>query len=275
MRRLNRSHLIRIYTVCHSALFFDWHLYLQLEAQEGQKSLTWIRVIMICYIVPWWPSWLSDKIGFSSSESDVVWRVSRLQPWPPSWILELDDFSISESSCHSMHPIKFRLKRIYGLAGHVAWKISRWPPPSWISERVDFSNSYLHIIPMLPIKLKLNPTNCSGADVIWRFSRWLPWWPSWISRRDHFCFSKCPDAFHQISAQSEADNNWRFSRQRRGRPSWISLQNDFSNSESPCHSNASHQVFAHSDLSFGSRCDLKIIKLASVAAILDFRTERF
>ena len=40
-----------------------------LEAQEGQKSLTWIRMIMICYTVPWWPSWLSDQIVISSSES--------------------------------------------------------------------------------------------------------------------------------------------------------------------------------------------------------------
>ena len=30
----------------------------------GQKSLSWIRLIMICYTVPWWPSWLSDQIAF-------------------------------------------------------------------------------------------------------------------------------------------------------------------------------------------------------------------
>ena len=32
----------------------------------GQTSLTWIRLIMIlvCYIVRWWPSWLSDQIAF-------------------------------------------------------------------------------------------------------------------------------------------------------------------------------------------------------------------
>ena len=44
------------------------------ETQVGQKSLIWINLIMICYIVP---------------ESDIVWRVSRLPPWPPSWLLEL------------------------------------------------------------------------------------------------------------------------------------------------------------------------------------------
>ena len=44
----------------------------KLEAHVGQKSLIWIRLIMICYIVPLWPSWLSDPIAFSNSESDVV-----------------------------------------------------------------------------------------------------------------------------------------------------------------------------------------------------------
>ena len=44
----------------------------KLEAQVDQKSLTWIRLIMICYIVPWWPSWLSDQITFSNSKSDVI-----------------------------------------------------------------------------------------------------------------------------------------------------------------------------------------------------------
>ena len=35
----------------------------------GQKPLIWIRLIMICYIVPWWPSWLSNQIAFNNSES--------------------------------------------------------------------------------------------------------------------------------------------------------------------------------------------------------------
>ena len=42
---------------------------IKLNAQVNKKSLTWI---MICYNVPWWPSWLSDQIAFSNSESDVV-----------------------------------------------------------------------------------------------------------------------------------------------------------------------------------------------------------
>ena len=51
-----------------------------------------------------------------------------------------------------------------------------------------------------------------------------------------------------------ADVVWRFSRWP---PSWILEQNDFSNSESPCHSNAFHQVSVQTDLWFGRRCGLK------------------
>ena len=38
-------------------------------------------------------------------------------------------------------------------------------------------------------------------------------------------------------------------------------QNDFSNSKSPCGQNASHQVWAQSDLGFRSRCGFNISKL--------------
>ena len=105
----------------------------------NQKLLTWIRLTMICYIVPWWPSWLSDPIAFSNSESDVVWWVSRLPPWLPSWILELNDAAILNLHVTPMHPIKFRLNLTYCL-GDVVWRISRWRPSRRL-EQMDFSNS--------------------------------------------------------------------------------------------------------------------------------------
>ena len=43
-------------------------------------------------------------------------------------------------------------------------------------------------------------------------------------------------------------------------PSWISEQNNFRNSDSLCHSNASHQILAQSDLWFGRRSHLKNFK---------------
>ena len=49
----------------------------------------------------------------------------------------------------------------------------------------------------------------------------------------------------------------------------------FSNSESPCHLDASHQVLAQSDLPFGRRCGLKNFKMAATAATLIIGTEQF
>ena len=68
---------------------------------------------------------------------------------------------------------------------------------------------------------------------------------------------------------------WRISRWPPWQPSWISERNYFSNSKSPCHCDASHQVLAQSYLRFGRRCHLKNFKMAAVLAILDIGTERF
>ena len=75
----------------------------------GQKSLTWIKLIMICYNVQWWPSWLSDQIAFSNPESDV----SRLPSWPPSWILELNDLAILKL-CNASHQISAQSDSQFG-----------------------------------------------------------------------------------------------------------------------------------------------------------------
>ena len=61
----------------------------------GQKSPTWIWLIMICYIVPWWPSLLSDQIAFSNSESGVVCsKIATILDTGP------EQFSNSKSPCH-------------------------------------------------------------------------------------------------------------------------------------------------------------------------------
>ena len=59
------------------------------------------------------------------------------------------------------------------------------------------------------------------------------------------------------------------------RASYIAKRNNFSNSESLCHSDASHDVSVQSNLWF-ARCRLKNLKMATTAAaILDIGTERF
>ena len=162
----------------------------------GQKLLTWIR---ICYTVPWWPSWLSDWIAFSNSESDVVWRVSRLPPWSPSWILELNNSAILNLHVVPIPPIKF------GSNWLTVWEV-------WFKEFQDGGHLghwnrrisailNFHNAQMPPIMFRLNRTYHSVADVIWKFSRWLPWWPSWISEQNYFSNTKspcCPSSFGSI-----------------------------------------------------------------------------
>ena len=57
-----------------------------------------------------------------------------------------------------------------------------------------------------------------------------------------------------------------------GEAAILDMGTERSNSESLCHSDASHQVSAQSVILFG-RCRLKNFKMASMAAILDIRIE--
>ena len=83
---------ILTYNVCEQ--WSERNRLFKLEVQVGQKSLAWIRLITICYIVAWW---LSEQIVFSSSEPEVVWKVSRWPSWWPLRISERNAFSISKS----------------------------------------------------------------------------------------------------------------------------------------------------------------------------------
>ena len=167
----------------------------------GQKSLTWIRLMMTCYIVPRWTSWLSDQIAFSNSESAVVWRVSDCHHGPHLgyWNWMIQQFWISISP--------WCLPSSFSSTWLTVWE------EMWFEEFQNGSHLghwnirilailNFNITLMPPIMFKLIQTYPSVVDVISRFSRWLPWWPSWISERNYFSNSKspcCPDAFHQVS----------------------------------------------------------------------------
>ena len=101
-----------------------------------------------------------------------------------------------------MLSIKFQVNWPLGSGEQVKNRFSRWRPwqPSWISDSIfkmaamaaildfRFERFYLFLIytPMLPIKFQVNWPLGSGEEAKNRFSRWLPWWPSWISVRNHF-----------------------------------------------------------------------------------------
>ena len=68
---------------------------------------------------------------------------------------------------------------------------------------------------------------------------------------DHHIVPMPPTKFWlNLTYHSGADEVWRFSRWPPWGPSQILDQNDFSNSESLCHTNASHQVWVQSEMSF-------------------------
>ena len=71
----------------------------------------------------------------------------------------------------------------------------------------------------------------------------MPWSSSWLSVQIAFtCLKRFKIAAMAVNLDFGAKN--------------------FSNSKSPCHPNASHQVLTKSKLPFGSRCYLKIMKMA-------------
>ena len=74
----------------------------KLEAQVGQKSLTWIR-LFICYIVPWWPSWMLDQIATKA----------------PIFEIGTERFSNSDSPCHSdtSHQVSAQSDLLFGSRG--------------------------------------------------------------------------------------------------------------------------------------------------------------
>ena len=118
-------------------------------------------------------------------------------------------------------------------------------------------------------KFGLNLTYHSGADMAWRFSRWPPWRPPSITKRTiltilNLYVALMPPIKFQLNLTLGlgGDVIWKFSSWRTLWPSWIVKWNDFSNSNTQCSPNASHQVWAQSNLGFGSRCDFKIFKMA-------------
>ena len=109
---------------------------------------------------------------------------------------------------------------------------------------------------MSPIKLGLNLHNTLEGDVFWRISRW-PQWNGTNLAVLNLHVSPMPPTKFQLNltycSRADAVSSW-----PSWQPSWILELNQFSNSKSPCHPNASHQVWAQSDLPLGSRHGLKI-----------------
>ena len=114
-----------------------------LEAQVGQKSLTWIRLIMICHIVPWWPYWLSDQMPLAIQNLKLFQDFQAGHNGGQFGYWNETNLAILNLHVTPMPPTIFGLNPTYPSGADVVWRFSSWPPwrPSWMSERNDFSNS--------------------------------------------------------------------------------------------------------------------------------------
>ena len=126
---------------------------------------------MICYIVPWWPSCLSDQITFSHSESDVC-RVSRLPPWSSCRILELNGSATLNLHFTLMLPIKFQLNLTYYLGDDLKKMLFEEFQDGLHGGHLGHWNGTilailnLCVTMMLLIKFWLNPTYGLGGDAV-------------------------------------------------------------------------------------------------------------
>ena len=100
-------------------------------------------------------------------------------------------------------------------------------------------------------QVPLHPTYCSGADNNWRLSRWPPWLPSWIrfwwrclkceKLLTDIMSPKClPPSFSSIRLTVREQMSHDFQDGHHG--GHLGYWNEFSNSKSPSHPNASHQL---------------------------------
>ena len=134
---------------------------------------------------------------------------------------------------------------------------------------------------MLPTKFQVKWRFGSGEDAKNSFSRWPPQGPSWISDRNKFSFffinvtPMLPTKFCQLAFWFRRRLENKFSRWPTWRQSWISDWNDFSCFQYTSHPDASWQVSSKLVFWFGRRSEKHIFKMAAMAAILNFRSERF
>ena len=168
----------------------------------------------------------------------------------------------------SILPIEFWLIPTYHSGADVVWRFFKIAAviPSWLSEQNVLAIHNLYVAPMPHIKFQPHPTYSFGRDVVfqdgYRGSRLVyrngtvlailylyvypvpptkPTYPSWADMK-----------IFKMATMAAILNIAR---------------NDFSSSESPCCSDASHQISAQTDLRFDRRCCL--------AAVVDIGTEQF
>ena len=122
-----------------------------------------------------------------SSEEEVKNRFSRWPPWQPSLISNQNKFSYFWSTSHPDTSYQVLSQLAFFGSGEDAKN-------RFSSGHLGFSIGTIlaiydvQVTPMLPTKFKVTKPFGSGEVAKNRFSKWPPWWPSWISDRNHFSY---------------------------------------------------------------------------------------
>ena len=234
------------------------------------------------------PTQVSSQLAFRFRRRKEKWRLS--------WISDQNDFTYfcftslrcflpSFDSIVSVQEKKGKLdfqdgrqvlsQLAFWFRRRSKYRFSRWLPwrPSWISDRNDLAIFDLQVTPMPPTKFRVNWPFGSGEEAKNRFSRWPPWWPSWFPIGTIFTFfiNKSPPRFLP-SFESVGLLVQEKKRKIEFQPwwsSWISDRIDFS---ILIYKSPRCFLLRRVIWPFGSGEEAKIFKMA---AILDFRSERF
>ena len=164
---------------------------------------------------PWRQSWISERNHFSNSEPPmppIKFQLNLIMVWEEISFAEFQDgrhgdhlgyqnttiLAILNLCITVMPPIKFQLKRTYGLGGNVVWRM------------MGYRNGMILAILNLCVNLML-PILLAQSDL--QFGRchlknfkMATMRPSWILERNDFSNSESlcsSDASHQVSAQSD------------------------------------------------------------------------
>ena len=161
--------------------------------------------------------------------------------------------------------IKFQLNQTFSYVADKNFKMATMAASHHLGyqDKTILAFLNLHVAPIPSMMFRLNPTFCLERDV--NFEEFQDdHHGGHLGDQDRMILAILTLHAAPISPMKFQLNPWW--------PSLISGQNDFSNSESPCHTNASHQVSAKSDFWFGRKCHLMNFKMATMMAILDVRT---
>ena len=131
----------------------------------GQPNIT-ILAMLNLYVAPMLPIKfrLNPTYGLGG---DVVWSILRWLPWQQPWISERNGFSNSDSlrRSHASHQVSAQSDLWFGRCHLKNFELGRHGGHLRYQNRTILAILNLHVATMPPTKFQLNPAFGSGGDV--------------------------------------------------------------------------------------------------------------